>query len=323
MKDKDLSNPIVGNYIGEIRKGKEIGKTANKYVWNPCPMCRELKWALFTNGRANYPHCPKCSHIIVNSKRTGKTRVNKELNTTPPLIGEIRLGFSVGKNSNRSVMWHSCEKCGATRWVWTTNGKPIHCKCATCGKIGRICKVSFDKTRECSKCHAIYPATKEYFATVVGSRIGISRVCIDCRKAQVTAHARMKRTNNSKVRVHASMSSSIRQSLSNRKEGRQWEKIVGYTCAELIEHLEKQFLPRMDWSNYGHKVGDWSIDHIIPVSAFNFESADDMDFYRCWALSNLQPLWHLDNMKKSNKVDKPFQPSLALGIKETRAVYTA
>ena len=52
---------------------------------------------------------------------------------------------------------------------------------------------------------------------------------------------------------------------------------------------------------------------IIPKSAFNFETAEDADFKKCWALENLQPLWAKDNLRKSNKIHKPFQPSLAIG----------
>jgi len=62
----------------------------------------------------------------------------------------------------------------------------------------------------------------------------------------------------------------------------------------------------MTWDNYGK----WHIDHVIPTSVFNFEKPEDDDFKRCWSLQNLQPLWALDNIKKGNKLEKPFQPKL-------------
>jgi hypothetical protein len=52
----------------------------------------------------------------------------------------------------------------------------------------------------------------------------------------------------------------------------------------------------MNWDNYGS--GGWEIDHIRPVSSFRFESTDDPEFRDCYALSNLQPLWRKDNMRK-------------------------
>jgi len=45
-------------------------------------------------------------------------------------------------------------------------------------------------------------------------------------------------------------------------------------------------------------------------SVFNFSKPEDMDFKRCWALSNLQPLWAADNFSKHAKLKKPFQPSM-------------
>lgn len=94
------------------------------------------------------------------------------------------------------------------------------------------------------------------------------------------------------------------------KAGRHWEDLVGFTIDQLKSHLERQFRPGMTWENYGQ----WHIDHRIPVSAFNYETPDDIDFKQCWALRNLQPLWAIDNLRKLNKLDKPFQPSLAIAI---------
>jgi 5-methylcytosine-specific restriction endonuclease McrA len=68
----------------------------------------------------------------------------------------------------------------------------------------------------------------------------------------------------------------------------------------------------MTWGNYGRH--GWHIDHRIPISAFNFKAPTDIDFKKCWALSNLQPLWSHENQKKYNKLLKPFQPSLNLQL---------
>jgi len=42
---------------------------------------------------------------------------------------------------------------------------------------------------------------------------------------------------------------------------------------------------------------------------------DDIDFKRCWELSNLQPLWANENRIKRCKLKKPFQPSLSLSAR--------
>jgi hypothetical protein len=66
----------------------------------------------------------------------------------------------------------------------------------------------------------------------------------------------------------------------------------------------------MSWENHGTV---WHIDHIIPKSVFNYTDAEHIDFKRCWALKNLQPLWAGENMSKGDSLVKPFQPSLAIG----------
>jgi hypothetical protein len=68
---------------------------------------------------------------------------------------------------------------------------------------------------------------------------------------------------------------------------------LGYSAQDLKDHLEKQFKEGMCWENYG----EWHIDHIRPISSF--DKNDDPKIIN--ALSNLQPLWALENYIKSNK----------------------
>ncbi|OKP79784.1 hypothetical protein BTE77_06750 [Ensifer adhaerens] len=63
-------------------------------------------------------------------------------------------------------------------------------------------------------------------------------------------------------------------------------------------HLEAQFTDGMTWDNYG----EWHVDHIIPLAAHNYETTDDIDFKRAWAMSNLQPLWAIDNHRKRDRI---------------------
>lgn len=112
-----------------------------------------------------------------------------------------------------------------------------------------------------------------------------------------------------RARIDSAMSRAIRASIeSGAKAGRRWERLVGYTVTDLMKHLERQFQPGMTWANYG----EWHIDHVVPKAAFNYERPEHIDFARCWALSNLQPLWAVDNMRKHARLDGEFQPSLAL-----------
>lgn len=71
--------------------------------------------------------------------------------------------------------------------------------------------------------------------------------------------------------------------------------IVGYGAVELKTHIESLFTEGMGWENYG----EWHIDHKIPVSLMTMFGIDDPAIIN--ALSNLQPMWALDNLVKGNR----------------------
>ena len=108
------------------------------------------------------------------------------------------------------------------------------------------------------------------------------------------------RRNDPVFRLNYNIKCAISTSLKGNKNGRSWEKLVGYTCQELNEHLEKQFKDGMCWENYGRN--GWVIDHRIPKSLFNITSVKSKGFKKCWSLENLQPLWKEENREKSNKI---------------------
>ena len=75
--------------------------------------------------------------------------------------------------------------------------------------------------------------------------------------------------------------------------------IFGWTPEQLFSHLESLFETGMTWENYGKA---WHIDHIIPLARVDFQDQDDERLAAVWALSNLAPLWAVDNMQKSKKL---------------------
>ena len=74
--------------------------------------------------------------------------------------------------------------------------------------------------------------------------------------------------------------------------------ILKYTPEQLISHLESKFSENMTWDNYG----EWHVDHVKPISSFMILKIGDEEFMNCWSLGNLQPMWGVDNIKKSNKL---------------------
>ena len=75
--------------------------------------------------------------------------------------------------------------------------------------------------------------------------------------------------------------------------------ILEYTPEQLINHLELQFKDTMCWDNYG----EWHVDHKLPITHFNISEMGDEEFMRCWSLDNLQPMWGIENIRKSNKTE--------------------
>jgi endogenous inhibitor of DNA gyrase (YacG/DUF329 family) len=109
--------------------------------------------------------------------------------------------------------------------------------------------------------------------------------------------SRRRYAESPKVKLESSIRSLIIRSIKDKRR-RSWESIVGYNIYELMAHIEKQFKVGMSWQNYG----EWQIDHILPRSYFKYSSCEDEQFKRCWALSNLQPLWRADNIRKRDKI---------------------
>lgn len=79
-----------------------------------------------------------------------------------------------------------------------------------------------------------------------------------------------------------------------KNKSKRTEEIIGIDYEGLEKYLESKFLIGMSWDNYG----EWQIDHIIPISS----GKDENEIYELCKYNNLQPLWKLDNIKKSNKI---------------------
>lgn len=110
-----------------------------------------------------------------------------------------------------------------------------------------------------------------------------------------------RRATDPAFKVSKIISNAIYETLKTKgssKNGRKWEKLLGYTRDDLKIHLESKFTSDMTWENYGSY---WHIDHIIPKSWFNYSCAEDESFKTCWSLSNLQPLIAKENLRKNNR----------------------
>jgi hypothetical protein len=74
--------------------------------------------------------------------------------------------------------------------------------------------------------------------------------------------------------------------------------LLGCSAQFLRQYIEDQFLEGMTWDNYG--TYGWHVDHITPCSSFDLTDIKQQKI--CFHYTNLQPLWAIDNLKKSNKI---------------------
>jgi hypothetical protein len=73
---------------------------------------------------------------------------------------------------------------------------------------------------------------------------------------------------------------------------------LGCSIEDFKKHIESKFLKGMSWDSWSYK--GWHIDHIKPLSSFNLLNREE--FLRACHYTNLQPMWSMDNHKKSNKI---------------------
>lgn len=171
------------------------------------------------------------------------------------------------------------------------------------------CKAAFARLAPrqvyCSSCRALQAANqlphliaarKRYWLGVLRPRLQ-SDPEFAAHASRLAFESRGRRKLNPAFTINERMSAAIRGSLKSGKNGSSWESLVGYQVADLMRHLERQFLKGMSWETR-HL---WEIDHIIALSSFSYDSPDDPEFRAAWALSNLRPLWREQNNAKRDK----------------------
>lgn len=129
-------------------------------------------------------------------------------------------------------------------------------------------------------------------------------------KTELAKYQSNRYKTNIKSNINHKMRTAMGTALKGNKGGHHWEMLVGYTLYDLIKHLKRHLPKGYLWKDIFK--GRLHIDHIIPMSAFNFTQPEHIDFKRCWALSNLRLLPARENIIKSNKLTKSFQPALAI-----------
>lgn len=100
----------------------------------------------------------------------------------------------------------------------------------------------------------------------------------------------------------------LRNQIARIKRRTTWSKrsieMLGCTYAEVRKWIESQFERGMTWANYG----EWEIDHIIPIAAFDL--TDERQVMCVNHYTNLRPLWAHENRSKRDRIERPHQLAL-------------
>ncbi len=97
--------------------------------------------------------------------------------------------------------------------------------------------------------------------------------------------------------LHSGFKNQIRKFMNGLglKKDQTLTELLGCDLLTFVIRFTMLFQPGMTWQNRGNGHGRWNLDHIRPLSSFEKENAS-----LAWHYTNLQPLWWIDNMLKSD-----------------------
>ncbi len=179
--------------------------------------------------------------------------------------GRLVFTRSVGESVHRQQIWEAICDCGSV----TTTTRPHQTK--SCGCLQRETAATTQK----NKALPDDERTRRLLENRVRQRLrrrSEPRLALQARLSRLHRHAL--------AQVGAIKTSSTFEQL-------------GYTAAEFVRHIERQFDGGMGW----HNMSEWQIDHIIPVST----AQSEQDVIALNQLSNLRPMWAVDNNAKKDK----------------------
>ena len=113
-------------------------------------------------------------------------------------------------------------------------------------------------------------------------------------------HSKYRRERNAvdiNYRLRNNLRSRLAMAIKNNQKSGSAVRDLGCSIEHLKNHLGLLFLPQMSWDNYGK--GGWSIDHILPLCAFDLTDVEQ--FKKACHYTNLQPMWEVENSSKGGR----------------------
>ena len=122
-------------------------------------------------------------------------------------------------------------------------------------------------------------------------------------RPEVKRHRNQKHKNLLRTNPQFALASRVRSRISvamrrlGGKNGNKTKDLIGCSFEFLKEHIESQFKTGMSWENRS----SFHIDHIRPLASFDLTDPEQLKAACHW--TNLQPLYPIENIRKSDKYD--------------------
>jgi len=307
----------------ECRNGRQVElleqktETYNANKTKRCKTCNQYKIAnlenFYKNRGGKYGVGTVCKSCKAKespnySQKYGDSRTCKICKQEKPRTEE----FFARQHKNKPNLRYCCIDCENAKQRDRYNSDPkIKKRVKIYGKtyrqnnkvkIKKTKKLYQEKNKEKIKSH------RKLWEKENRDRINLRRK----KKRELSAH--YKAAENSRQRTRKILNGISRSKTSL--------GLLGYTSSQwpdpedfysfLRKYFEERFLDGMSWNNYGNPNGDhsdcWHIDHIVPCNIFDLENESHQA--ACFHYTNLQPMWALDNISKSDTVPSDGIPEL-------------
>lgn len=194
---------------------------------------------------------------------------------------------------------------------WRAKNYPNHVARARRQRLNQRARLR----RICEHCQKEFAPTfgkKKYCSE--SCRVEAARIRVKIHRSKPEIRSQINRIQNQRYksdpcsRLRRIVSGSVSHALKvkgNQKGGSVLD-FLPYSIPQLKAHLEKFFdnTNGFSWENHGTV---WHIDHVIPQCLFQYSSLDSKAFRDCWALSNLQPLEKIENIRKGGRYFPDYQ----------------
>jgi hypothetical protein len=156
-------------------------------------------------------------------------------------------------------------------------------------------------TYQCKECRSMSRKGKHkeysaaYYLKYKDRQRELEKLNKDKVNARKRERSKERRQTDINYRIKINLRGRIYKAIKRNSKSESTIVLIGCSIEALKVYLSSMFTEGMSWDNYGK----WHIDHIKPCASFDLSDSDQQK--ECFHYSNLQPLWAIENIKKSDQ----------------------